>query len=139
MPGDGEEDAGEVGGEAEGVGGADGLWVAEAAPVSAEVYCKGYPRRSAYETARADLFRQQLFEMLGPECGLCGEPLEGLPWEVNHIYPREWKPSKLSKYRRNLRYLKEARDGLVNLCCKACNAAYRPGRAGTPPAPLEPF
>lgn len=82
--------------------------------------------KSAYYSARADVLRGKLFEALGPACAECGCSLDGIPWEVNHIYRREWQPRKLSKYRRNLRYWREAQEGLVNLMCRECNLAYRP-------------
>lgn len=84
---------------------------------------KNFVTKSARESARADKLRAELFEMLGGKCAECGDTFQ---LEVNHIYARSWKPSKLSKYRRNLRYVREAREGLVNLLCKTHNAVYRP-------------
>jgi 5-methylcytosine-specific restriction endonuclease McrA len=83
----------------------------------------GFEAQSAWESARADKLRAKLFELLGGCCAECGDTFQ---LEINHIYSRSWRPNKLSKYRRNLRYLREAREGLVNLLCKTHNASYRP-------------
>lgn len=81
---------------------------------------------SAYRMALADRVRARLFEQLGPECAECGCDLRECAWEVNHIYRREWKIRALNRYRRHLRYQREAALGLVNLMCKDCNHDYRP-------------
>jgi 5-methylcytosine-specific restriction endonuclease McrA len=83
----------------------------------------GFETQSAWESARADKLRAKLFELLGRCCAECGDTFQ---LEVNHIYRRDWQPRKLSKYRRNLRYLREAKEQLVNLLCRSCNASYRP-------------
>lgn len=95
--------------------------------MSAKLYRGKWRSESAYQSYRARQIRQELFEMLGPWCAECGADLRERAWEVNHIYRREWKPRELSYYRRQLRYMREAREGLVNLMCDTpCNASYRP-------------
>ena len=86
----------------------------------------GFATLSAYRSARAGVIREHLFEMLGPVCAECGCDLTTTAWEVNHVYRRDWKPRKLSRYRRHLRYLREAKVGDVNLLCSDCNQVYRP-------------
>lgn len=96
--------------------------------------------RSAYENARAEAIRGELFAMLGPECAGCGVDLHGVSWEFNHLYRRDWKPRTLSRYRRNKRYLQEAMEGLGDLRCPECNKAYRPVERPDPTATSEgPF
>lgn len=84
------------------------------------------PTLSAYRMQLADRWRARLFELLGPVCAECGTDLNGVAWEVNHIYRRDWVPRTYNRYRRNLRYWREAQEGLVNLTCKECNLHYRP-------------
>lgn len=98
-----------------------------------------YPTNSAWQSARADVVRGWLFEMLGPECAGCGCSLVGIAWEVNHLYGRDWKPSRLSRYKRSLRYWREAQEGLVDLRCPPCNNVYRPVPLPSPPATECPF
>lgn len=81
---------------------------------------------SAYRMALADRVRARLFEQLGPECAECGCDLRECAWEVNHIYRREWRIRTLNRYRRHLRYQREAAQGLINLLCQPCNSVYRP-------------
>ena len=95
-------------------------------------YTAGLPTRSAYENMLAERIRSQLLDMLGRSCEFCGETGQ---LEINHLTPREWKPRKLSRYRRHKRYLQEAKAGILNVLCKHCNASYRP----VPPAPSNPF
>ena len=107
--------------------------------VAVQPYPDGYATNSAYHNALAERLRARLFELLGPFCAECGCDLRGKPWEVNHIRPRAWMPRKLCRYRRNLRYWREAQEGLVNLLCKECNAVFRP-RADAPLHSVgEPF
>lgn len=87
---------------------------------------RGFRSNSAYQSTRASVIRQQLFELLGPRCAECGCDLHGIAWQVNHIWQRAWQPNKLCYYRRNLRYLAEALAGDVNLLCPDCNRRYRP-------------
>lgn len=86
---------------------------------------RGFATNSGWQSARAGKLREQLFELLGPRCAECDCDLHGVPWEVNHIYPRAWQPRKLSYYRRTLRYLQEAMSGEVNLLCPECNQTYK--------------
>jgi hypothetical protein len=106
-------------------------------------YTAGLPTRSAYENMLAERIRGELFAMLGPTCAGCECDLHGIAWEFNHLYRREWSPRKLSRYRRNARYLREAQAGLGDLRCPACNREYRPVQAPprepAPPAELCPF
>lgn len=97
-----------------------------------------YPTRSTYENALAERFRAELFTMLGPECGLCGTDLHGVAWELNHLFRRSWQPRKLSRYRRNKRYLQEAQQGWCNLLCPECNRTYRPKELPPKPSPAPP-
>ncbi len=92
--------------------------------------------RSAYENHRAECIRAELFELLGPTCGLCATDLHGVAWELNHLFKRDWQPRKLSRYRRNKRYLQEARNGWCDLLCPECNRVYRPKLP--PPEPTPP-
>lgn len=87
---------------------------------------------SAYQSARADAIRAIIFEVIGQKCATCGATS---PLEVNHVFKRDWNPKRLSKYRRNLRYLRELRAGVPLTClCAACNKEYRPK-----PWPEDPF
>ena len=80
--------------------------------------------KSAYQSARADTIRRMIFAIIGQECEECGER-HGL--EVNHVYKRTWKPKKLSKYRRALRYWRELKAGVpLTPLCRSCNTQYRP-------------
>lgn len=85
-----------------------------------------FPTESAYRSHLATRLREHLFNLLGPYCAECGCDLRSKAWEVNHIYGRDWSPRRLSFYRRNLRYWREAQEGLVNLLCRPCNLAYLP-------------
>lgn len=86
---------------------------------------------SAYRnTLLADRIRAELFDMLGCSCqwinedgSFCGSTDQ---LQINHLFRREWRPRKLSRYRRNLRYRKEAKAGLLNVLCKQHNEVYRP-------------
>ncbi len=78
------------------------------------------PQRIA---ARANALRAQLIHDLGGACAECGSTSD---LEINHIYGRSWTPRKLTHYRRVLRYVREAREGLINVLCSECNKRYRP-------------
>lgn len=131
----------------EGGEGGEGGGVSAAATVEADPrlhtpaqWPRAYPRESAYRNMLADRLRGKLFELLGPECAECGCDLMGVAWEVNHIHGRDWKPREVSRYRRNLRYWREAREGLVNLLCPACNSIYKPRpKPEAVEAGVEPF
>lgn len=84
---------------------------------------KGYPTNSAWQSARAQLLRSQIFDILGRKCALCGD--EHGPFEVNHVYKREWSASHLSVYKRTLKYWKDVKRGLCNTLCVSCNSNWR--------------
>jgi hypothetical protein len=88
---------------------------------------QGYPTNSAWQCARAHKIRAWLFDMLGGECAECGALA---PLEIDHPWGRDWKPSRLSLYKRHLRYKKEALEGRVRLLCRECNNAILPRRGG---------
>lgn len=79
--------------------------------------------------------RSLIFSIYGPACARCGIDLSEIAWECNHIFGRRWsKPArKVSSYQRNLRYLHEAMQGLIEVTCPECNAAYRPPHNAQPP------
>lgn len=90
------------------------------------------PNISIWEAHRATQLRIALFAYLGGECCQCGSTDDLQP---NHIYGRNWQPCRISRYRRALRYWREARQGreanqpglvLINLLCGNCNAVYKP-------------
>jgi hypothetical protein len=70
--------------------------------------------------------RAQLFAMLGGRCEECDETVN---LEIDHPWGRDWVPRKVASYNRNLRYLREAREGKVRLLCHDCNMTIRPVRA----------
>lgn len=76
----------------------------------------------------ADRIRNQLIEIYGGKCEICGVSSKEAHLEINHIYGRSWKIRTLNRYRRFLRYRKEAREGKINLLCKDCNGVWRPHR-----------
>lgn len=81
--------------------------------------------------------REMLLQIYGHHCARCGCDLRGIPWEVNHKWPRDYQPRKLDFYGRNLRYFKEAQRGLIEPCCPECNSAYRPRSNPEPPPPED--
>lgn len=81
----------------------------------------------------ADRIRNQLIEIYGEKCAQCGATKEETHLEINHIYGRTWKIRDLNRYRRFLRYKKEAREGKINLLCPACNCVWKPRREEVPP------
>ncbi len=95
-----------------------------------------FPTESAYRSALADRIREWLFEYLGGECDICGERCN---LEIDHPWGRDWQPRRYSKYRRNLRYRREALAGEVRLLCREHNAAYRPVPRPAPAANPAPF
>lgn len=79
------------------------------------------PTPSAYRnTHLADRIRTWLHDYLGNECAECGATS---PLEIDHPWGRSWSPRKLCRYRRWLRYRKEALAGQVRLLCADCNKA----------------
>lgn len=82
------------------------------------------PHDSKSRPRLASNLRKQLFNLLGWECSECGAT--DRPLEVDHPWGRDWKPSKMSHYNRNLRYLREAKAGLVRVLCCDCNQRIRP-------------
>lgn len=92
---------------------------------------------SAHRMELANKIQSALHDELGGQCALCGETHD---LEFNHIYKRDWKPSKLNRYRRMLRYRREAKEGLISLLCSDCNKRYRPlPRESAVPAADSPF
>lgn len=80
---------------------------------------------SASATERQQVVRQakeHLRELLGERCAQCGEDCQ---LEVNHIYGRQWTPRKVASHTRWRRYAREAREGLINWLCRACNNKYQ--------------
>lgn len=76
----------------------------------------------------ADRIRAQLINQLGGKCSECGVVEGEVHLEINHIYGRDWMPSKQSRYHRWLRYRRESNLKLVDLRCPECNQVYRPIR-----------
>ena len=75
-------------------------------------------------TQAAHRRKQELFDLLGRECVLCGEDREER-LEFDHKFGRDYDPRKLSFRHRMNRYLKEAKDGLLRVLCRDCNLAER--------------
>jgi len=100
-------------------------------------YTGRHDTRSAYENELADRLRQQLFEMLGGCCAECGAVA---PLEIDHPAGRDWKPRKMSRYRRHRIYAREADEGKVRLLCADCNKVILPQRSMSPPVNADnPF
>ena len=95
------------------------------------------PRDHTTRPALVARIRENLFAIYGPNCAQCGTPLDSEPWEVNHIWGRDWRPQKLNFYNRHLRYWKEAQRGLIDLRCRDCNSNYRPITNPQPPPPPD--
>lgn len=87
----------------------------------------------------ADRIRAQLLDIYGNRCSQCGASNGEAHLEVNHIYGRDWKPNNICRYRRFLRYRREAQQGLINLLCPECNGSYRPKAAAKPTEPCKLF
>lgn len=91
---------------------------------------------SAYRnTLLADRLRSWLHHYLGGECAECGATS---PLEIDHPWGRDWVPRKICRYRRHLRYKREALAGQVRLLCSDCNNRIRPNRQARPTEP-QPF
>jgi hypothetical protein len=93
-------------------------------------------KESAYRSHLASRLREWLYDYLGGACDACGERCN---LEIDHPWGRDWTPRKLSRYRRHLRYKREALAGRVRLLCRECNSCYRPVPEPTPPATSNPF
>jgi hypothetical protein len=101
---------------------------------------KGYLTNSAYQSARAQQLRMWIFDILGRKCAECGD--EHGPFEVNHLYKREWSCARLSVYKRTLRYWRDVQRGLCNCLCASCNSnwrGYRPMSEAPPPEYVDPL
>lgn len=94
---------------------------------------KGFPTNSAYQSARAQQIRTWIFDILGRKCAECGD--EFGPFEVNHVFRRDYSVAKLSVYKRTLRYWKDVQRGLCNTLCASCNANWRARPAEEAPGP----
>jgi hypothetical protein len=73
----------------------------------------------AWRKRRARELRSKLLSQLGGACCLCGA-VHAI--QIDHPDGRTYAPSNLSKYNRILRYVREAKLGLVRLLCRKCNA-----------------
>lgn len=91
----------------------------------------GHPTNSAYQSERALVLREWMFDIMGRRCEECGCTTG--PFEVNHMWRREWCLTKVSAYKRALRYWKEVKRGLCNVLCQACNSNWRAFRTDPPP------
>lgn len=76
--------------------------------------------------------RLRLIQQLGGKCAQCGS-VERL--EINHIQGTEKDLSRMSPSARVCLYRKEAKQGKLNVLCRACNLRYRPKKTKTE----EPF
>lgn len=86
---------------------------------------------------RANEIKAELISLLGGQCEGCSTTTD---LEFNHIYGRNWKVRSLTRYRRMLRYRKEAALNLIDLRCEECNRAYRPVQMpSAASAVMEPF
>lgn len=97
------------------------------------------PNDSRTRPALCASIRSSLLAIYGGACAQCGTPEGETYLEINHIYGRDWKPSKLSSYQRWLRYFKEAQQGRINLLCPACNCTWKPRRNEQPPGTCPRF
>jgi len=64
--------------------------------------------------------RAVLIAQLGGKCAQCGST-ELL--EFNHIFGRDWKMEKKSRWQRLAIIAREIEAGEINLLCRSCNAS----------------
>lgn len=84
-------------------------------------------RKNAWMRARTRELRAWLIELLGGECVECKSAEE---LEFDHIEKRDWPIHGRNQYARILAYVREARQGLIQLLCKSCNSRkWVPGRS----------
>ena len=75
---------------------------------------------SRHGTEWAIKARKQLILDLGGKCVSCGTKRM---LEVDHINGRNWTPRNVSSDTRVRRYLKESKEGKLQVLCKSCNSA----------------
>ena len=85
------------------------------------------PMPARYLARWADTKRGQLLDRLGRRCHLCGRTEQEV-WsedqtrlEFDHLNGRTWRIRDYSRWRRMIRYQKEADAGLLAVACKRCN------------------
>ena len=66
--------------------------------------------------------RLELVLFLGGKCCKCGCSYRQRHLEFNHLKPRTWKARDFGRTTRLNKYWEEARQGLLNLACRTCNA-----------------
>lgn len=66
-------------------------------------------------------------ERLGGRCTRCGKRFR---LELDHIEGRDWDLERKSRWQRVRIYLREEREGKLQVLCRRCNAKKgKPGRA----------
>lgn len=79
--------------------------------------------RASTKTARlaawAKRERARLIKRLGGACAYCGARSR---LEIDHIYGTTWRLAKKSRWMRVIIYRREAREGLLQVLCRHCNA-----------------
>lgn len=112
----------------------------ESASLSASAAPVPYRKTQHYRNVfLADRIREQLLDIYGRACAECGATADETHLEINHIYGRDWKLSDLNRYQRYLRYRHEAKQGRINLLCKACNLSWRPRHREQPHGECSAF
>lgn len=105
-------------------------------------WCSRHPRAKPQPANRNVAWyrreRPKWLHYLGGKCGMCGKTLEeaeaeGETLEFDHDQPRDWNPSKTSRWQRLRNYIHEIREGKIKqVLCRSCN-----GRKGYPDGQLE--
>ena len=67
----------------------------------------------------ATVKRAKLVQQLGGECKFCQSTEE---LEIDHINGRDYDIRRLGSDTRVSRYVKEAKQGLLQVLCKSCNS-----------------
>ncbi len=70
--------------------------------------------------SRAREMRRDLIAKLGGKCADCGTKHDLV---FDHIYGKDWQANKLNRYHRMLIYVREEKEGKIQLLCKSCNSS----------------